>query len=265
MNFKTLLAGWLLVAVPALNLVAAEAAKPKSPLEGTWKWTYRTSDGAEVPARVKFKLKDGALTATSSFRPGSDAPAVKLKFQNHQISFDIVREREGAKIVTHYVGELQGDVIIGQITSKLDGVEQTVGWEAKRPSGPEGDWKWSAPGFGPGRTMEWAMSLKLEGGNVTGTMKPGPAGGGRGGGPGRGGPGGGAPGGAPGGTVELHRGSFTDGRLYFETERVSQSEGGGVRTNRFRGSLSGDKIVGQSEVNSGGKYTTNKWEPVRAE
>ena len=194
-------------------------------------------------------MKDDELTATTSFRQGSDAAASHLKVKGNEISFDVVRERDGEKVVTHYTGELKGDVIVGKITSKFNGEEQSYDWEAKRPSGIEGTWKWSSPGFGGGRPIDWTMTLKAEGEAVAGKVKF--AGGGRGGG------------GGFGGDVEIHRGRFADGSLYFETERKSAS--GEMRTNRFRGKLAGDKIIGKSELNSGGQYTTNKWEPVRTE
>jgi hypothetical protein len=247
MKFTTAIFWVALAGGMSVKLFAADATRQKSPLEGTWKWTYRTSDGAEVPSRVKFKTKDDELTATTSFRQGSDAPASHLKFKDNQISFEVVREREGEKVVTHYSGELKGDVIVGKITSKHNGEEQSYDWEAKRPSGVEGAWKWSSPGFG-GRPIDWTLTLKAEGETVTGKMKFG--GGGRGGG-------------GFGGDVEIHRGRFADDRIYFETERKSAT--GEMRTNRFHGKLAGDKIIGKSEMNSGGNYTTNKWEPVRAE
>ena len=251
MKFTIIISCFALAVVMIQNLPAADAAKPKSPLEGPWKWTYRTPDGADVPSRVKFKMKEDELTATTSFRQGSDASATHLKFKDNQISFNVVREHDGEKIVTHYSGELKGDVIVGKISSKLGGEEFSYDWEAKRPSGIEGAWKWSSPGFGQGRTIDWTLNLKADGEMVTGKMKFG-GGGGRGGG-----------GGAFAGDVEIHRGQFTHDSIYFETERKSAS--GEMRTNRFHGKLAGDKIVGKSEMNSGGNYTTNKWEPVRAE
>ena len=195
-------------------------------------------------------MKDDALNATTSFRPGSDAPATHLKFKDNQVSFDVVRERDGEKVVTHYSGELKGDVIVGKITSKISGEELSYDWEARRPSGVEGAWKWASPGFGQGRTIDWTLNLKADGETVTGRLKFGGSGG-------RGGGGGFA------GDVEIHRGRFARDGIYFETERKSAS--GEMRTNRFRGKLAGDKIIGKSEMNSGGNYTTNQWEPVRAE
>jgi hypothetical protein len=250
MKFTTAIFCVALAAGMSAKLYAADAPKAKSPLEGTWKWTYRTPDGAEVPSRVRFRIKDDKLAATTSFRQGSDANAEKLKFKDNQLSFDVVRERDGEKIVTHYSGELKGDVIVGKITSKISGEELSYDWEAKRPSGIEGAWKWSSPGFGQGRTIDWTLNLKAEGEAITGKLK-------FGGGGGRGGGGGFA------GDVEIHRGRFANDSIYFETERKSAS--GEMRTNRFRGKLAGDKIIGKSEMNSGGNYTTNKWEPVRAE
>jgi hypothetical protein len=249
MKFTTAISYVALAVAMTMNLSAAEAAKARSPLEGTWKWTYRTSDGAEVPSRVKFRMKDDDLTAVTSFRQGSDVAAEKLKFKGNQISFDVVRERDREKVVTHYSGELKGDVIVGKITSKLDGEELSYDWQAKRPSGIEGAWKWSSPGFGQSRTIDWTLNLKTEGETVTGKMKFG-GGGGRGGG-------------GFSGETEIHRGRFVNDSIYFETERKSAT--GEMRTNRFRGKLVGDKIIGKSEMNSGGQYTTNKWEPIRAE
>src|SRR5262245_7461559 len=129
MKFRRSSAVWVLVMAWALYATAAEDAA-KSPLDGTWLWNFTMPDGAHVTPRVKFRMKDGELTGTSRFRPGAEAPLTNIVFQNGQVSFDVVREYFGERVVTHYSGKLEGTEIKGKITSN-SGEKQIYDWDAK--------------------------------------------------------------------------------------------------------------------------------------
>jgi len=213
-------------------------AKP-SPLEGTWRWNFTMPDGAQATPQIKFKTdKKGVLTGTSSFRKGSETAVTNLAVSSDKVSFDVVRDYLGDKVMTHYAGTFRGDSLKGQITSKANGTEQVYDWDAYRISGLDGNWKWSVD-FGSGRPVDFTVTLKQEGEKVTGKVK------------------------SAFGESDIHTGKFKDNRVSFETERKGSD--GGKRITRYHGKLAGEKISGTTEANIGGQWRTNKWESVRAD
>lgn len=226
----------LLVAL--LNAGAAENGKK---LDGTWRWDFTMRDGSETTPRVKFKTdKEGKITGTSVSRKGSEAPLTNIVVKGDRVSFDVVRDYLGDKVVTRYAGRISGDTIRGTITSKSNGEEQTYDWEATRPSGLNGAWKWNV-NFGR-RAVELTMTLKQDGEKLTGKIR----------------------GGGGGNTEsEIHRGKVKDGNVSFETERTNRE--GIKRVTRYHGKVADDTITGKVEANFGGEWTTNKWEPIRAD
>ena len=226
----------VLGAVLAMNVTAADETA-KSPLSGMWISSFTMPDGGQVTPRLRFKMKDGKLEGTSSFRPGSETSLKKIVFKDGQVSFDVVRDYLGDKVTSHYSGKLDGTTIKGKITSVAAGETQTYDWEAKRISGIEGAWKWEVT-FRD-RTFEQRVRLKPEGEKLTGKYPT-----------------------FGGGEVDIHRGSFKDNRVRFEVERRGRD--GERTTNVFRGVLDGDKITGTYTSTFGG-YRTNEWNAVRAD
>lgn len=221
-------------------LRAADSSPAKtSPLEGTWRWDFAMPDGTPATPQIKFKTdKKGVLTGTSSFRKGSEVTVTNLVVSGDKVSFDVVRDYLGDKMLTHYAGTFQGDTLKGQITSKANGTEQVYDWDAHRISGLDGNWKWSMD-FGRGRPVEFTVTLKQEGGKVTGKVK------------------------SAFGESDIHTGKIKDNRVSFETERKGSD--GSTRITRYHGKLANEKISGMTEANIGGEWRTNKWEPVRAD
>jgi hypothetical protein len=241
---KSLALGAVLAAsvVVFMRCVAAEETK-KSPFEGSWYFSFTNADGSTVTPRVKFKSKDGEITATSRFRSGSETSATNLVFKGNQVSFDIIREFEGEKVVTHYAGRLTGDAIKGTVTSKSHGEEHSYPWLAKRAVGIDGPWRFYVD-IGWDFPSEARITFKQEGEKVSGKYR-----------------------GQRGGEVDLHKGRFKDGNLSFEIERAGFG-GGQKSTNKYRGKLMGDRMEGTVEMNrfgGGGGRQTNDWEAVRAD
>jgi hypothetical protein len=222
-----------LAAVFMMNVTAAEDAK-KSPLTGLWVWTFTTSDGGQVTPRVRFKMKDGELTGTSTFRSGWDAPLKNIVFKDGQVGFDVARDYLGDKVTTHYSGKLSGTTITGKITAAANGETETYDWDAKRISGVEGVWKWTVT-YNE-RSFDQRVTLKPEGEKLTGKLATGR------------------------GDIDIHHGRFKDNHIHFETER--RGFDGEKTTNVYRGTLDGDKITGTYTSNFGGRRT-NEWNAVR--
>lgn len=216
---------------------AVEEKPARSPLEGIWKWTFKMPDGGEVNPRVKFKTdKNHELTGTARFRQGLDAPVTNIVLNGDNVSFDVVRVRDGKTTTTHYAGKLTGDKIKGKITSDWSGEAQTYDWRAEKSNDLDGAWKWEVT-FGE-RSFDMSMTLKRDGDKVSGKLHLG-----------------------RGGEPDIHHGRFRNSELSFEVHRERDGE---RSTNFYRGKLSGDSITG-SYTSNFGRRRTNDWHATRAD
>jgi hypothetical protein len=210
--------------------------KPRPAYAGTWHWTFTMPDGTQVEPKLKLKEVDGKPTGTSSFRAGTETPVTNLTVQGDTLAFDVIRERAGQRIVTHYSGQLSGQTIQGKIQSNWSGEPQTYPWEAERYAGVEGTWKWTND-FGRFRG-ESRLKLKQDGHKLTGKLT------------------------AFRREQDIHGGRFENDEVSFHTETEYEGE---KYTNRFSGKLVGETIEGQVELNVLGRLRTNDWTAHRAE
>jgi hypothetical protein len=229
----------LCLALLAFAVPEALAQEPKTAfsLEGTWKWTFTMPDGAQVTPRLDLKQEAGLLTGTTRFRPGTETPITNLTVNGSEISFQVVRGRDGSTVATRYSGLWSGDTIKGKIVSNWTGAEQSYDWEARRVTDANGTWKWSA-GIA-GRRIESRLTLKQEGDKLSGKISS-----------------------ARGGDTDIKKGKFKKGEVSFEVERERDGE---KLVSRYYGKLSGNKIDGKMELNFSGEPRTNKWEAVRVD
>src|SRR5712671_4655362 len=95
----------LLLVSWVLSLSAQEPAHTRS-LAGIWKWTFTMPDGSQVTPKLELKEEDGQLTGTTRLRHGTEAPITNLTVNGNQVSFQVVRERDGQEAVTQYSGIL---------------------------------------------------------------------------------------------------------------------------------------------------------------
>ena len=97
---------------------------------GTWKWTV-SFGGQDREVTLKLKLDGDKLTGAQLGRDGSETAIQDAKYKNGEISFTVVRERNGVKMTSKYTGKHTGDTIKGKIATDRDGETQTRDWEAK--------------------------------------------------------------------------------------------------------------------------------------
>jgi hypothetical protein len=100
-------------------------------LTGTWKWTV-SMGGQDREMTLKLKLDGEKLTGAQLGRDGQETAIQDAKYKNGEMSFTVVRERNGTKITSKYTGKQTGDTIKGKIESDRDGQAQTRDWDAKR-------------------------------------------------------------------------------------------------------------------------------------
>lgn len=264
LRFSLIFCGAALAALLPMTVPAADAPKT-SPLDGLWRWNFTNADSGVIQPTLRVKTEDdGKITGISRFRSGTSTPVTNLTFQGDQLSFEVVRERNGEKTVTRYHGTFKGDKITGQVVASTAGAEQSRDWNAFRFSDIEGVWKWrllgatNAPGArggaggrrggagagnrgaGGGGGGEMVLTLKREEGDkITGKLNIGPS------------------------AQEIHEARYLDGNLSFETERTRSD--GELSTNYYWGKFSKDAITGKFTTDAGGVLRTNDWRAARAD
>ena len=126
-----------IVALLALGAVAQAQEKKINPT-GKWSWSSPGRDGG--PGRTNtltLKLEGEKLTGKMSSPGRGDQPAreteiTEAKLKGADISFTVVREFGGNKMVSKYNGKISADTIKGKIEFERNGEAQSRDWEAKR-------------------------------------------------------------------------------------------------------------------------------------
>ena len=158
-RFAYLTVGVAVAAITFSAVTLAQEARVRNPFEGTWRWTFTMPDGAEVKPSLKIKRDSEAFVGTTRFRAGDWTPVTNLVVQGGELKFEVVRERDGERIVTQYSGKRVGDEIKGKITSNWTGQRETYDWQAKHVDEVDGTWRWPVT-FGD-RTFDQSVTLTL--------------------------------------------------------------------------------------------------------
>jgi len=119
----------ILLATTALLLgllATAQAADPS----GNWKWTITAPTG-EFEISFAAKVDGEKLTGTVT-RDTNTTAIMDGKFKDGEVSFTVVRERDGQKFTSKYKGKLDGDAIKGTIDVDVNGDTFNFEWNAKR-------------------------------------------------------------------------------------------------------------------------------------
>jgi hypothetical protein len=98
---------------------------------GTWTWetvfgTFRSQSSAKLELDSKGKLKGKAKLRTT------EVDIKNAHFKDGEVSFDVVRERDGVETVTTYRGKLDGDTIKGESEFEFGGELRKREWVATR-------------------------------------------------------------------------------------------------------------------------------------
>jgi hypothetical protein len=230
----------LLGAVIHPAFAAEENTITSRTIDGIWRWTFTMPDGTTARPKLTLLTDEGALTGTTSFRPGSETPITNVVLNGDELRFQVIRERGGQEIITTYSGRWSGKVMKGKIESNWAGQKQTYEWEAERAyEGVEGIWKWNASFRG--RKYEARVKLEQEGEILTGTI-PGSRRAGR--------------------SIKVKNGTIKNGEVYFEIERGAGQD---KAVTLYKGKQTGDTIKGTIETTIDGKEQKSKWEARRAD
>jgi len=99
-------------------------------LAGTWKWTV-SFGGQDHEMALKLASEGDKLTGTLA-RDGEETAIQDAKCKDGELSFTVVRERDGQKMTFKYTGKVSGDTITGKSEVERDGQTQSRDWEAKK-------------------------------------------------------------------------------------------------------------------------------------
>ncbi len=126
---KRLLAATLVLAIVGVATLARADDKPNP--TGTWKWSMKFGDQTRE-ITLKLKLEGDTLSGAMLGRDGKENPIQDATYKDGEVSFKVVRERNGTKMTSTYTGKVSGDTITGKIQFVRDGNSQSRDWEAKR-------------------------------------------------------------------------------------------------------------------------------------
>ncbi len=111
-------------------VVLATTARAADP-NGTWKWTFTTQNGQEIESSVTLKQEGDKLTGKVT-RGEQSTDISDGTFKDGEVSFNVVRERNGQKFTAHYAGKVEGDALKGKIEIKFGDNERSFDWNATR-------------------------------------------------------------------------------------------------------------------------------------
>jgi hypothetical protein len=98
---------------------------------GTWNITIAGENGQSYETTAKLTQEGGVISGDYS-GPAGDAKISDAKLEGQKLTFKVVRQREGRKLVLTYAGEIDGDTMTGDVEFDFDGQTRTTKFEAKR-------------------------------------------------------------------------------------------------------------------------------------
>lgn len=105
---------------------------PVRDLTGKWNSIFKRQDGTPMETTLQLKQNGEKLTGTQAFNE-NESEISDGKVQGEDVTFKIVREREGRTVTAKYKGKIQSNNSIkGEIESDWTGEVRKLDWEAKK-------------------------------------------------------------------------------------------------------------------------------------
>jgi len=117
-----------------------KADNKKADPAGTWSWVMKGRQGRpDQKITAKLKIDGGKVTGTVA-SPGRNGDNNETEIKDgkvtgDEISFSVVRERNGNSTTTKYTGKISGDTIKGKMEYERNGEPLSRNWEATRGEG----------------------------------------------------------------------------------------------------------------------------------
>ena len=98
---------------------------------GNWNTALILGDGNRIEGTLKLKQEGDKLTG-STVRNENETQIQDGKIAGDEISFTVIRDRDGRKVTAKYKGKITGDTVKGKVESDWSGDWQTLEWEGTR-------------------------------------------------------------------------------------------------------------------------------------
>ena len=115
----------------ALKWEAKRDAVKVAAASGNWNTALILGDGNRIEGTLKLKQDGDKLTGTT-VRNENEAQIQDGKIAGDEITFKVIRERDGRKVTAKYKGKITGDTVKGKVESDWSGDWQTLDWEGTR-------------------------------------------------------------------------------------------------------------------------------------
>lgn len=113
--------------------VAKRESKKSADVSGKWASVFKRQDGTPMESVLALKESGGKITGKNISSNGNEADIAEGKIEGGEISFKVLREREGRTVTAKYKGKVQdGKIIKGQIESDWSGEFRKMDWEARK-------------------------------------------------------------------------------------------------------------------------------------
>jgi hypothetical protein len=98
---------------------------------GNWNTALILGDGNRIEGTLKLK-QDGDKLTGAAVRNENETQIQDGKIEGDEITFKVIRDRDGRKVTAKYKGKITGDTVKGKVESDWSGDWQTLEWEGTR-------------------------------------------------------------------------------------------------------------------------------------
>jgi hypothetical protein len=103
----------------------------KAAASGNWNTALILGDGNRIEGTLKLKQDGDKLTGVT-VRNENETQILDGKIAGDEITFKVIRDRDGRKVTAKYKGKINGDTVKGKVESDWSGDWQTLDWEGTR-------------------------------------------------------------------------------------------------------------------------------------
>jgi hypothetical protein len=109
----------------------AKRQNDKLTAAGNWNAALILPDGNRIEGTLKLKQEGDKLTG-ATIRNENENQIQDGKIAGDEITFTVIRDRDGRKVTAKYKGKITGDTLKGKVESDWSGDWQTLEWEGTR-------------------------------------------------------------------------------------------------------------------------------------
>jgi hypothetical protein len=115
----------------ALKWEAKRDTAKAAAASGNWNTALILGDGNRIEGTLKLK-QDGDKLTGATVRNENETQIQDGTISGDEITFTVVRDRDGRKVTAKYKGKITGDTVKGKVESDWSGDWQTLDWEGAR-------------------------------------------------------------------------------------------------------------------------------------